>query len=256
MKRFFQILLFLLFTALVVALMVYVYLEHEKKPLGDIVIHVARPTDEGFLDKSEIYDYIESFISDTVKLKDVNLGFIEDSLAKNPWVENLDAFTDIDGDLIINIREVEPLLRVFNREGVSFLLDKQGKILPLSKKYSPRLLVANGYIDVTPRAGYKFITDTVYRNSDLKALKTITDAINGFPFLQSLIGEIYVNSKNEFDLIPIVNGQLIHLGDTTNLNQKLENLIVFYKKSLVYEGWDKYKTLNLKYRNQIVCTKN
>ena len=255
MKRFFQILLFLLFTASVVALMVYVYLEHEKKPLGDIVIHVARPTDEGFLDKSEIYDYIESFISDTAKLKDVDLEFIEDSLAKNPWVENLDAFTDIDGDLIINIREVEPLLRVFNREGVSFLLDKQGKILPLSKKYSPRLLVANGYIDVTPRAGYKFITDTVYRNSNLEALKTITDAINGFPFLQSLIGEIYVNSKNEFDLIPIVNGQLIHLGDTTNLNQKLENLIVFYKKSLVYEGWDKYKTLNLKYRNQIVCTK-
>lgn len=256
MKRFFQILLFLLFAVAVVALMVYVYLEHEKKPLGNVVIHVARPTEEGFLDKSEIYNYIESFINDTIILKDVDLGFIEDSLAKNPWVDNLDAFTDIDGDLIINIREVEPMLRVFNKSGESFLLDKQGKILPVSKKYSPHLAVANGYINAKPVSGFNNINDTIYKNSNLKALKAITDAINGFPFLQSLIGEIYVNSKNEFDLVPIVRGQLIHLGDTTNLNQKLENLIIFYKKSLVYEGWDKYKTLNLKYRNQIVCTKN
>jgi cell division protein FtsQ len=31
---------------------------------------------------------------------------------------------------------------------------------------------------------------------------------------------------------------------------------VFYKKAIPKVGWDTYKTINLKYANQIVCEKN
>ena len=235
--------------------MIYVYMEHQKEPLLGVEVHVARDSDEGFLDKDEINHCIEGYFNDTVALKNVNVGFIEDSLIQNPWVDKVDAFTDIDGNLIINIRESKPVLRVFSQSGSSFFLDNDGKILPVSKKYTPRLLVANGYVVTSPVKGFDNINDTVYKNRDLIELLYISKTINHYPFLKSMISEIYVNSKNEFDLTPLVGNQLIRLGDTSNLNHKLENLILFYKKSLVYEGWEKYKTLNLKYRNQIVCTK-
>jgi len=255
MKRFFQILLFSLFTVLVIALLVYVYLEHEKKPLQQVNIHVARSSEKGFLDKEEIFNYVENQLNDTIRLKDIEFKFIEDSLQKNPWVEKIDAFTDIDGNLIINIKESEPILRVVNQYGKSFFLDRNGRILPLSIKYTPRLLVANGYIQTNPVKGFTNINDTVYKFSDLKKLLAIDEQIEQFPLLKSLVSEIYLNSNHQFDLIPMIGDQLIRLGDTTNLNDKLENLVLFYKRSLIHGGWDKYKTLSLKYSNQIVCTK-
>ena len=255
MKRFFQIALFFLSTIAIVALLIYVYLNHEQQPLQKVMIHVARDGERGFLNKDEIIGYVERHLNDTIKLQDVNLNFIEDSLAQTPWVDNIDAYTDIDGNLIINIRESKPVLRVFNQFGNSFYLDKNGKILPLSKNYSPRLLIANGYIQTNPVSEHNNINDTLYKKSDLKKLLAITKGIDQYKFLRSLISEVYLNSRHEFDLIPVVGNQVIRLGDTTNLNHKLENLAIFYKKSLVYEGWKTYRTISLKYRNQIVCTK-
>jgi len=32
--------------------------------------------------------------------------------------------------------------------------------------------------------------------------------------------------------------------------------LIFYKRAIPKVGWDTYKTINLKYANQIVCQKN
>ncbi len=255
MKRFFQIALFLSFTIAMVMLLIYVYLKHEQEPLQKVMIHLSRDGEKGFLNRDEIISCVESHLNDTIRLQDVNLEFIEDSLAQTPWVDKIDAYTDIEGNLIINILESKPVLRVFNQFGKSFYLDEKGKILPLSNHYAPHLLIANGYIQTNPVHGYNNINDTIYKKSDLKKLLAISKGINRYKFLRSLLSEVYLNSRHEFDLIPVVGNQIIRLGDTTNLTHKLENLVIFYKKSLVYEGWDTYKTVNLKYRNQIVCTK-
>jgi len=39
------------------------------------------------------------------------------------------------------------------------------------------------------------------------------------------------------------------------LNEKFENLRSFMQIALPREGWDHYSFINLKYKNQIVCTK-
>jgi cell division protein FtsQ len=38
------------------------------------------------------------------------------------------------------------------------------------------------------------------------------------------------------------------------LDVKLENLKLFYQKALPKVGWERYSSINLKYKNQIVCT--
>ena len=255
MKRIFQISLLLLAAIVVAALMIYVYSMHEQEPLQKVLIHVTRDSKQGFLNKKNIFNFVRRHLTDTIRIKDVNLNIIEDSLKQAPWVDKVDVYTDIDGNLIINIRESKPVLRVFNRFGKSFYLDGKGKILPLCKSYSPRMLIANGYIQTTPLKNHNIIYDTIYKKSDLKKLLVIAKQIEQYKFLKSLVGEVYLNSRHEFDLIPVIGNQVIRLGDTVNLQHKLENLVIFYKKSLVFEGWDRYKTINLKYRNQIVCTK-
>ena len=74
-------------------------------------------------------------------------------------------------------------------------------------------------------------------------------------FLNATIEQIYVNNSNEFELIPKTGKHFIEFGDTNNMKKKFDNLIVFYKDGLKRVGWDKYKKVNLKYLNQVVCSK-
>lgn len=83
----------------------------------------------------------------------------------------------------------------------------------------------------------------------------LTKIIRQNNFLQALISQIYVNSKGEFDLIPQLGKQIIHLGSIENIEKKLNKLEIFYKKAMMKAGWEKYATINLEYKDQIVCTK-
>ena len=74
-------------------------------------------------------------------------------------------------------------------------------------------------------------------------------------FLNSQIGQIYVNSKGEYDLVPLLGEHLVKLGPLENIDEKLINLEAYYRKNLTIPDWDKYRTINLTYRDQIVCTK-
>ena len=40
-----------------------------------------------------------------------------------------------------------------------------------------------------------------------------------------------------------------------HFEEKLANLRLFYEQAIPKMGWEKYSIINLKYRNQIVCTK-
>jgi cell division protein FtsQ len=256
MKRFFQILFSVLFVAGITTLMGYVYYKHIQQPVKAITIHVERKDKEGFLSKEDILQKVKNIIPGETRIKDIDYEAIEKLINHSPWVAESDVFTDIDGDLMINVKEKQPVLRVFPQNSKGFYLDINGNIVPLSSRYAPRVLVANGYLKTKPVAGHPNIYDTVYKSKELRQLLAISRSVSGYPFLNALIGEIYLNSLGEVDLVPTFGADIIRIGNTSGLNEKLENLIVFYKKALVYEGWNKYQTLNLKYKDQIICTKN
>jgi len=69
------------------------------------------------------------------------------------------------------------------------------------------------------------------------------------------IAQVYVDNPNNIELIPRVGPHTIILGSADNFEHKLAKLRIFYQTALPEEGWNKYKQINLKYSNQIVCTK-
>ena len=74
-------------------------------------------------------------------------------------------------------------------------------------------------------------------------------------FLKMLIEEIYVDRNGEFELIPKLGNQIILFGSAENMEDKFERLLVFYKKGLSITGWQRYNVINIKFRNQIICSK-
>jgi len=74
-------------------------------------------------------------------------------------------------------------------------------------------------------------------------------------FLNALIDQIYVKPNQEFELIPKAGLSFIEFGDIENIDDKLKRLKIFYIKGKEKINWTIYKSINLKYENQVVCTK-
>ena len=54
-------------------------------------------------------------------------------------------------------------------------------------------------------------------------------------------------------LIPRSGRFTIDLGTTERLAEKLDDIVLFYHKGLDNIGWDRYKTISLRYDGQVVC---
>ena len=89
----------------------------------------------------------------------------------------------------------------------------------------------------------------------LKDIFELTNIILEDDFLQPMMEQIYVNSTNEYELSPNIGDQKIILGKLDNIDNKIFHLKTFYKEALPYKGWQKYKTINLKFKGQVVAGK-
>jgi cell division protein FtsQ len=67
--------------------------------------------------------------------------------------------------------------------------------------------------------------------------------------------QINVVKNSEVELVPRVGNHIVLLGGVDRYEQKLEKLNKFYTEGLGYDSWNKYKVINLKYENQVVCSK-
>ena len=69
------------------------------------------------------------------------------------------------------------------------------------------------------------------------------------------IQQFFVNEEGDIEFIPRVGNHTVVLGNDQFLDEKFNKLIHFYKEGLNKKGWDNYKVINLKYKNQVVCIK-
>ena len=132
-------------------------------------------------------------------------------------------------------------------------------IMPLSNKYTARLLVVSGALNEPYAKRYAFnynnLPDSLTEKTMLDDVYTIADYIDNSEFWKAQIEQIHVDKVSGFSLIPKVGNHKIVFGGTENLESKFEKLMIFYKKGLSKTGWNEYSSINLKYKNQVVCKK-
>ena len=145
------------------------------------------------------------------------------------------------------------------KERYSYYLDENGFIMPLSQNYTARLLVVNGRINEPFATRYTLnfntLADTLKTKTLLDEIYTLSKYIDQSDFWKAQIEQVYVNKQLEMELIPKVGNHRIVFGEVENIENKFEKLMVFYKKGLSKTGWNEYSEINLKYKNQVVCTK-
>ena len=165
---------------------------------------------------------------------------MEKNIEQHALIKSAEVFVLPNGDLTVNVTPKEPLVRVQNVQGKSYYLDIEGKPFPLSRNYTQRLMVANGnIIDSVDVAVVSKVAKYIYQNE----------------FWKAQIIQLHINENKEIELIPRVGNHIILLGDQEEMEAKFEKLMLFYQKGVQQTGWNKYSTINLKYKNQLVCVK-
>ncbi|GAO30989.1 cell division protein FtsQ [Geofilum rubicundum JCM 15548] len=84
----------------------------------------------------------------------------------------------------------------------------------------------------------------------------VAGMITGDPFWTAQMEQIYIRRNNEYILVPRVGDHLILLGQPENVEKKLRNLKELYTSGLDPKEWNEYQVINLKYENQIICSRN
>ena len=255
MKKILAILFVSLFALALVSLAVYGFMQYRNQKVGRIVVHIQRQGARGFLNGKEIISIIRKKNRVVGKqLKEIKMAQVEKTVSANPYVKEVDAYLNLFGDLMVNVTERTPLLRVYNLQNKSCYVDEDGGLFPLSTAFAPRVLPANGYIKAKLVTGAN-IFDKKYRHTSLPVLFLLAKKIRANRFLRANTSQLFVNSKGDIDMVPELGRYVIHLGDSSKMNVKLENLEAFGKQVFAHGGWSKYRSINLAFTNQIVCTK-
>jgi len=168
----------------------------------------------------------------------IDLHLLEANVLSHPMVEDAAIFLTVDGLLKAKIKQRTPIARILSSTK-SYYIDKQAKVMPLSENHSARVLLVSGDI----------------KEVDIPKIHMLVTAILKDEFLKKQLISIQKMSNNEFVLNTRVGDQKILLGKVEDLNQKFKNLESFFKKTMTDKTIDNYTSINLKYNNQVVCTK-
>lgn len=236
--------------------------QHNAILCDNLSVLIKYNSEDYFLIDDDILEHLSSkgFVVKGSRLSDINAGDIETSLNTIPYVESADVYVSIEGDVFINIIQRRPILKVYNKSNQCYYVDDKGRLFPGSDKYTARLIIANGeireyYAPFTSLEQDSLDPDTAVVNSPLYKVYMMAKYIDGDPFWKAMIEEIYVNNKNELELFTKIGDAVVIFGDIDDMDEKFEKLYVFYKEGLGKYGWSKYKRINLKFKNQVVCSK-
>ena len=154
-------------------------------------------------------------------------------------IENTEVFLKINGDLGVIIKQRTPILRIA-KNSRSYYLDRLGKIMPLSDNYSARVPISSSDIEENNSSDIIYLASQIKDNVFLR---------------KQIIGISQKDSANQFELKTRIGDQVILFGSLNNMQNKFNKLKVFYQKVIADSTLNRYKTIDLKYKDQVVCTK-
>tara|TARA_Y100000385_G_scaffold144610_1_gene150154 strand:+ start:741 stop:1469 length:729 start_codon:yes stop_codon:yes gene_type:complete len=171
--------------------------------------------------------------------EDINIYLLEEFVNEHPNIKKAELYLTLDGTLSVDVKQREPLARVFE-VNESYYLDEEMHQFALSDQYSARVL----------QVYWEEITV-----SRVEILESLIELIDSDTFLKAQITAIAFDENNELVVYPRVGGHKIILGAAEDFRNKFEKLKIFYRHGLEKVGWNRYSMINLKYHNQVVCTK-
>lgn len=163
---------------------------------------------------------------------------IEEELRKNLMIKRVECYKTPSGTVRLTIQQRTPKFMVAGQE--SYYVDSERATMPVSINYAAYVPV------VTGRVARSFATGDLY---------DFIGFIENDAFWSAQIDQIHIRNDFKIELVPRVGDAIILLGSIDDYESKLDKLYKLYTHGFNVMGWNRYKTIDLQFKNQIVCTK-
>ena len=226
------------------------------KKCTKVNINVTDEWTYGFLDAEEIKAILtkKGIYPLEKDLDKISPRKIESVLRNSPFVNTAECCKTTDGHVLIYVTQRSPLVRIKSRNGDDYYIDENGGIMPNSK-YTSDLIIVTG--NVSKQFARQYIS-------------VLANAIMKSDFWRNQVEQINVRQDFGIEVVPRVGDHIIFLGYlpeaatqqkridevTAYTNEKLDRLEKFYIYGLKETGWNKYETIDVQFRNQIICKKH
>ena len=196
-------------------------------------------SNNNFVNRSQLLDFLEfNNIQLDLLISDSYSNYkLEKLVESHPAIKNVEVFSNQKGEIKIRVQQKKAIARVKSSTD-DYFLDEYGLEMLKPDNCTQQLIVFTGDIS----------------NNDHKEIFSLINTINLSEFWSAQITQVHFEDDDVI-LIPRVGNQKIKVGNLRNIYEKLDKLYHFYKVIIPTKGWEFYKEINLKYNNQIVCTK-
>ncbi|HOY37859.1 MAG: hypothetical protein KBB11_10510 [Bacteroidales bacterium] len=228
-------------------------------------LRITVNSESEFIDSADVNKLLTNnkLFYDSIPLSHINFELIEKTIKNHSAVRDVQVYSSYEGKLIVSVVQRVPIVRVipkYTSLNNGFYIDDQGKIMPLSEKYTAHVPVITG--EITPQFISSIDNDSVKNRNVIETYHfTLYDLYHFVSYIHHnelwspQFEQININANYEVELVPRVGNHIIVLGDLTDYEYKLFKLEAMYYEGFKHTDWNSYKTINLKYANQIVCTK-
>ncbi|MCY1721489.1 hypothetical protein OU798_14125 [Prolixibacteraceae bacterium Z1-6] len=179
------------------------------------------------------------------KFDQINAELLETAIEKHDAILKAEVYKIVTatdsltykGVLKVKVKHRKPVVRIITDTG-NYYLDQYGGRIPISSNYTANVLVCTGTFD-EKFAKEKLLPCVLFMELD--------------DFWNAQIEQIHIEKNGEVVLTPLVGNHFIELGKFDNYEEKLRNMKAFYKKVLANNNWNKYESVSLKYKNQVIA---
>lgn len=248
-KKRLQMILWVVLGAGTCTLLIAAMQKKQQRPCTGIDINIEGAYDHVFVDKDDVMKVLKkNGAAKDKEINDVALRNIEDELEKNAWIKKAELFFDNKQLLHAEIEEREPVARIFTLAASSFYIDSSCMRLPLSDELSARVPMFTSF----PSEKKKLAKADSLVMDDVKH---IAQYIRQDSFLMAQVAQIDITPQRTYEIVPVLGDQLIKIGDADNLEEKFEKLKSFYKQVWAKAGFEKYETIDVQYKDQVIAVK-
>ncbi|MFP2997387.1 hypothetical protein ABN763_15830 [Spongiivirga sp. MCCC 1A20706] len=221
------------------SLYVFTSFRHETQKINDVKVEFTAENDNLFISETAVNKLLiqnEQGVTSMFKERLV-LDKMEAVLNSNGMIQNAEVYVSVNGTLKAKVEQKIPIARVV--ENGSYYIDTEGKKMPLSSEHSARVPLVSGEI----------IED------DISILHEVAMKVREDDFLKKEVVAIHKNKFSGFEFRFRTNDLRVVFGDDDQLERKIKNLKAFYKKATEDSTLVTYNKVDLRFSNQVVCTK-
>lgn len=220
------------------------------KRVKKVLINIDHEGNNYFVEEDDVLDLMTQNGNDPIvdkKYQHLDLKEIEMRIKSFKFVSDAQVSRDHKGNLKVLVKQRRPIARVIYPNGVHAYIGSDGTTLSTSEKFTSRVIVIDG--EYAP----KLLSEDFLKTPEGQPYFDLLKMIDENKFWKAQLSEITLDRSGEVILYPQLGRQTIYMGKPENLEQKFKNLGLFYTKIVPSKGWSTYQTVNLKFKNQLIC---